>query len=156
MDFLARLVFDIEAAFDDDLHLVVGVGVDERGAGFEAVESAGYGGGGREVLAVGFGCVGVSGEDGDSGRGERGEEEERRRRGGQRGGGIPGEYVAEEGVVVGDEGGLEGRLRFGVMFHSGRGGEGGGVGHFWGGCGGSFFFGKVGGGGGVGLSGEGC
>lgn len=51
MHLLARLVFDIIAAFDHDLHLVVGVRVDERVAFFESVEAAADGGGGVEVLA---------------------------------------------------------------------------------------------------------
>jgi hypothetical protein len=36
---LARLVGDLKLAFQDDLHLVVGVLVDERGALFETVEA---------------------------------------------------------------------------------------------------------------------
>jgi hypothetical protein len=39
--FLARLVADVELALEDDLHLVVGVRVDERRAGLESVEAAG-------------------------------------------------------------------------------------------------------------------
>ena len=113
MDFLARLVFDVVAAFDDDLHLVVGVRVDEGVAFFEAVEAAADGGGGVEVLAV---VAGVSwGEWG--GRGLR------------RGESVPGEYITEEGVVAGDAGGFEGRLRFGVVLESRGGGDLRGVGH---------------------------
>lgn len=41
---------DLHVAFEQDLHFVVGVGVDEFGAGEEAVESGGDGGGG--VVAV--------------------------------------------------------------------------------------------------------
>ena len=43
MHFLARLVADIEAAGDDDLHFVVRVLVHERSPGFEAVETGGNG-----------------------------------------------------------------------------------------------------------------
>ena len=50
---LARLVLDVELALDDDLHLVVGVGVDERGALFEAVEAGGDGFFGVDFLAAG-------------------------------------------------------------------------------------------------------
>lgn len=39
-DLLARFIRDFELALEDDLHLVVGVGVDERGAFFQSVEAA--------------------------------------------------------------------------------------------------------------------
>lgn len=38
-DALSALIGDFKVAVDDDLHLVVGVGVDERGAGVEAKEA---------------------------------------------------------------------------------------------------------------------
>lgn len=38
-DLLARFIRDFELALEDDLHLVVGVGVDERGAFFQSVEA---------------------------------------------------------------------------------------------------------------------
>ena len=50
--FLAGLVFDVIFALDDDFHLVIGVGVDEGGAFFEAVETAGDGFFGVDVVAV--------------------------------------------------------------------------------------------------------
>lgn len=56
MHALARLVGDVEGALDDDLHLVVGVCVDEGGAFFEAVEACGEG-----LLGVDFVAGGVLG-----------------------------------------------------------------------------------------------
>lgn len=43
MDRLASLVLDVKLALQDDLHLVVGVGVDKRGALFESVDTATHG-----------------------------------------------------------------------------------------------------------------
>lgn len=54
---LPALIRNLKVAVNDDLHLVVGVGIDERGTRFEAVEARGDG----VVFAVavgGFsGCV---------------------------------------------------------------------------------------------------
>ena len=43
LDALPALVRDLKVTVNDDFHLVVGVGVDERGAWFEAVEAGGDG-----------------------------------------------------------------------------------------------------------------
>ncbi len=53
---LSTLIRDFKVTIDDNLHLIVSVGVNERGAGVEAVEASGDGGGGfgGAILAV---CV---------------------------------------------------------------------------------------------------
>lgn len=43
LDTLAALIRDFKVTVHDDLHLVVGIGVDERGAGVETVEAGGDG-----------------------------------------------------------------------------------------------------------------
>jgi len=55
---LSTLIRDFKVTIDNNLHFIVRVGVDERGARVEAVEASGDGGGwfGRAVLAV---CVQV-------------------------------------------------------------------------------------------------
>lgn len=50
MNGLAGLVLDIEFSFDNDLHLVVVVGVNQRGAFLEPVETSAYG-----LLRIGTG-----------------------------------------------------------------------------------------------------
>lgn len=66
---IAIAVFELRnlhVAFEEDLHFVVGVGVDEFGARFEAVETGGDGGGG--AVAVGWrlaGCMGWRGGEGE-------------------------------------------------------------------------------------------
>lgn len=74
LDALPARVRDLEVAVDDDFHLVVGVGVDERGARVEAVEARGDGVGGavavERVLVGGWGFYGKGGSDrGGEGRG---------------------------------------------------------------------------------------
>ena len=58
-DALATFIRDLEVAVDDYFHFVVGVGVDEGGAGVEAVEAGGDGGGGvgGPVFAGGGGVL---------------------------------------------------------------------------------------------------
>lgn len=46
LDALSALIRDVKVAIYDNLHFVIGVGVDKRGARVEAVEAGGDGGGG--------------------------------------------------------------------------------------------------------------
>jgi hypothetical protein len=107
IDLLARLILDRHAALNHDLALVVRVRVHERRALFETVEAAGDG-----LVWVGFVA-----EVRLSGRCDRGEGEGRGRVRGDE----PAEDVAEVGVFVCDQRGLEVCLSFGVVVHAERG-----------------------------------
>lgn len=132
LDALPALVRDLKIAVHDDLHLVVGVGVDERGARVEAVKARGDGVG--CAVAVGAVSEGVSyldrkvrGAEGeveclDEERGEFWRSDRKERRGGERR-----EDVAQEGILIPyqREGLCEFRLCVGVVLE----GLGGGGSH---------------------------
>ena len=113
MHLLARLVRDREVPFQDDLHLVVRVRVIEGHARFEAVDAARDRGFGRDFVTGGtLVLVWVARYNWDRDLERGGEDRD--------GGGMPGVNVAEEGVAVGNQRRVEGRLGLGVMPERGR------------------------------------